>query len=209
MQAASAVVREQSAKSRADWAAAHPALARAEARLGAEQRKAERDFGHKVHGTTETHARAARTRQGAIARLYQGGHVTIDQLGAAMELVAAHEGIGVSLGIRTVSLETRVDTSKRADSQFYEALGAVRREVTFSRWRSELVERHGPKALTLARLVAIEDVALRSAAQRVRMRDAGARELLRHALNLWNAIGRDVHKEIDPAILAAAQAAIL
>ena len=141
---AGTAIRQTETKAQADWAARHPALAAEEAALATAQRKAERDFGHKVHGTTETHARAARTRQGAIARLYERGHLSIDQLGAALELAAAAAAIATGLSIRTMSLETRVDTSPRAGGQFYEALGAVRREVTFGRWKAAMLA--GPGA---------------------------------------------------------------
>lgn len=206
---ATAMVRERSAKARADWAAQHPERAASEARLAQAQRRAVRDFGHKVHGTTETHARAARTRQGAIARLYEAGHLSIDQLGAALELAAAAEATATGLSIRTMSMETRVDTSPRIGGQFFEALGAVRREVTFNRWREAMLAGPGVTALALARAVAVDDVALRTAAKCARMRDATARQLLGRALNLWNTIAGDVRKEIEPADLLAAQAGIL
>lgn len=204
-----AMLAERRARIEADWARRHPQLAQAERALGQAQRKAERDYGHKVHGTTETHAKAAQVRQGAIARLYQRGHLTISQLGAAAELAAAAEAIGAGLTVRTVSLETRVDTSRHGDQVFYEALGAVRREVTFSRWRQAVRIDLGGAVLALVQAVAIEDVALRSAAQAARMRDQTARNWLCIALDLWSAIHREVQDEIDPASLAAAQAGIL
>ena len=206
---AGTAIRQTETKAQADWAARHPALAAEEAALATAQRKAERDFGHKVHGTTETHARAARTRQGAIARLYERGHLSIDQLGAALELAAAAAAIATGLSIRTMSLETRVDTSPRAGGQFYEALGAVRREVTFGRWKAAMLAGPGATALALARAVVIDDIALRTAATRARMRDATARQQLGRALNLWNAIAGDVREDVDGASVLAAQAGIL
>lgn len=204
-----AELRERQARIEAAWATRHPERARAERQLRQAQRKAARDYGHKVHGTTETHAKAARQQQGAIARLYAGGHLTIDQLGAAAELLAAAEAIGAGVAVRTVSLETRVDTSRNPGRQFHEALGAVRREVTFGRWRNLVRERLGPVALALTLAVVVEDLALRPAAQRARMRDARARGLLGRALDLWTAIHRTVVREIDPASLAAAQAGLI
>ena len=206
---AGTAIRQTETKAQADWAARHPALAAEEAALATAQRKAERDFGHKVRGTTETHARAARTRQGAIARLYERGHLSIDQLGAALELAAAAAAIATGLSIRTMSLETRGDTSPRAGGQFYEALGAVRREVTFGRWKAAMLAGPGATALALARAVVIDDIALRTAATRARMRDATARQQLGRALNLWNAIAGDVREDVDGASVLAAQAGIL
>lgn len=201
-------IAQRAAKAEADWAARHPARARDERRLQRLNQAATADFGHKRHGTAETHAKAAWQSQGAVTRLYAGGHLSLAQLGAALELQAAAEAIGAGQTIRTMSMETRVDTSRHGDGRFWEALGAVRREVTFSRWREQVVAALGSTAMRLTLAIVADDLALRPAAQRFRMRDAKARELLRAGLDLWTRIHRTVAKEIDAASLAAAQAGL-
>jgi len=160
-------------------------------------------FGHKVNGTPETHAKAANVRQGALARLCIAGDIDADQLAAAVSIALVHARITAPVTIGTVSYETRVDQSGAGDGMFFEKLGAVRAEVTYSLWRQRIAE----PAVVLAMVV--HDVGVTRAASEFRMRNAKAKKLLIDALDLWNAMNDQVRKEIDHASLAAAQAGIL
>jgi hypothetical protein len=187
-----------------DWARRHPELAREERALRKAHAVAQRDFGGKPDGTPETHAKAARTHQGALARLFMAGHLSIDQLASGEEIRAVHERIGRDVAIGTMSMETRVDQSRSGDGTFFERLGAVRSEVAYTRWRQWLGRSAG---VVLA--VLIEDLACRSAAQQWHMRDATARGLLSGALDAWRDFIGEACDEIDEATLLAAQAGIL
>lgn len=191
-------IRQKQAELRIDWARRHPDKARAERDLRKERREARERFGHKVHGTIETHFKASRTRQGALARLYESGAITLDQLAAGVGIAQVHARIARDVAIGTVSLETRVDSSPRFDTAFFERLGAVRAEVAYTRWRraAELPE------LVLA--IVVEDVGVSVAARRYRMRNVRARRLLTEALDLWiELIGEAVHEIDDTDLLIA------
>lgn len=205
-----AAARLETARQRAHdcWAARHPGPARSERALRKAEAAAVRDFGHKVNGTTETHAKAARTRQGAVARLFQAGDLSIDQLGSAQEIAAAAEAIGRGLGVRTVSLETRVDGGRR-DGAFFEALGAVRRELAYTAWRAALRRQLPPGLAPAVLAVVVDDLGVSLAAKRWRMRNAAMKALLRRALELWPGLLRAAREAIDEPALERAQARVL
>jgi hypothetical protein len=185
------------------WAKRHPRLAREERDLRKSNRQARDSYGHKVNGTPETHAKAATMRQGALARLFTVGDIDADQLAAAVSIAVVHARITAPVTIGTVSYETRVDQSGAGDGMFFERLGAVRAEVTYSHWRQRIAE----PAVVLAMVV--DDIGVTRAAAHFRMRNAKAKKLLISALDLWNAMNDQVRKDIDHASLAAAQAGIL
>lgn len=185
------------------WAELHPAAALAERALRAARRKAHADFSHKVNGTVETHAHAAGTRQGALARLYLSGALSADQLAWAGEIAAVHANLTSDARVRTMSCETRVDSSGRAGGAFFESLSQVRREIAYSAWRAAIRQ----PALILAMVT--EDCGLAEAARAGRMRKAGAKQLLCAALDAWPDYWMDACKSVDAASLAAAQAGIM
>lgn len=165
-------------------------------------RAARKDWGHKQAGTVQTHAHAAQLRQGALARLYQSGGIDIHQLGAAQEIAAVAATIGAGLGVRMVSLETRVDGGRRGPDHFWESLGRVRAEWAYGRWRA-MLPRPG---LVLAMVV--EDCGLTAAARQFGMRKVRARGFLVDALDLWpDAIG-EARDRVSEADLLAAQAGL-
>lgn len=188
---------------RAAWAASHPDRAAEEARLASQATAADKKFGHKANGTVQTHAHAARTLQGSLARRFMAGDLSLDQLAWAGEIAAAHATITRDARIGTVSLETRVDQSRGSDGAFYEALAVVRAERAYTLWRGRVAI----PALALAMIV--DDTGLHAAAVRYRMRDSNALRHLQAALDVWPGCWRDASAEVDPATLAAAQAAIL
>lgn len=134
---------------------------------------------HEAHGTPETLIKAARVQQGALARLFMAGHLSIDQLAWSAEIRAVAERIGRDVAIGSISLETRVDNGFTGWRASDESLGRVRAEVAYTRWRAQLAR----PAPVLAMIV--EDRGCRAVAQAFRMRDAGARALLIDALDLW------------------------
>lgn len=126
------------AKINADYAARHPERARAERALRKAQAQAATDYGRKREGSAQTHAKAARVRQGALARLCQSGAISAEQLGAALEIAEVIARIGAALSIKGMSIETRIDQSPNPDAVFFEALSQVRREMAYTRWRAAL-----------------------------------------------------------------------
>lgn len=186
----------------------HPGQAREEEQLKREQRRQAREHAKRDRlrddGTPATRAHAARVSQGSLARLYQAGHLTADQLAASQAIRQVAERIGADVAIGTVSLETRVDQSRRGDGVFFERLGAVRAEVAYTRWRRAL----GRDAAAVLAMVAL-DQSLTVAARSYRMRKANMRRLLANALDAWSGFIGEAVDEIDEATLLAAQAGVL
>lgn len=192
----------QHRQSHESWAKRHPELARQERALRKRNAAIQRDFAHKAHGTSETHAKAAGLRQGALARLYEGGAIDIEQLAWSQQIRSVGERIAGDVAIGTVSLETRVDESRAIGGAFFESLRAVRAEVAYSGWR-RAIERPG---LVLA--IILEDIAVSVAARRFRMRTATAKSLLIAGLDAWPGFMADARRDIDEADLLAAQAGL-
>lgn len=185
------------------WTHRHPQLAREERSFRKERDEQLRKFSHKRNGTPETHHHASQVRQGAIARLYNSGRLAIEEVAWAQEIRTVAERIGADVAVSTASLETRVDTSRHGDA-FWEALGAVRAEVAYSRWRAQL---GGRAAIALD--IIVEDAAVTEVARRYRVSARKAGAFLEEALGLWGRLIQQACKEIDAATLAAAQAGIL
>ncbi|HMO74555.1 MAG TPA: hypothetical protein PKD99_02365 [Sphingopyxis sp.] len=186
-----------------DYAARHPDRAREERGLRQAQAKLGPDWRHKREGTPETHARAARTVQGALARLFQSGAIDANELGWAAEIASVHAAIVRDVVPATVSLETRVDRSGRAGGAFFEALGRVRAEIAYSAWRAAL-----PRPGVVLAMIT-EDLGVSAAARRFGMRNARAKLLLIGALNRWPEEYDAARRAVDAADLAAAQAGLM
>lgn len=200
--------REQEAEARrhkinGDFARRHPARAREERKLRQAHKALVPDWGHKREGTPETHACAARTTQGALARLYMSGAIDANQLAWAAEIATVHAQIVRDVVPATVSLETRVDRSRSGQGVFYEALGRVRAEIAYSSWRARLRK----PGVVLAMIA--DDVAATTAARQFGMRTATAKALLIDALDRWPAEMDDARRSVDAAELAAAHAGLL
>lgn len=180
------------ARSRANysaWCARHPDKAAELRALRLRMREAEERWGARAPGTAATHAHAAQVRQGALARLYQSGAITAEQLGSALEIAEAAERISADVRVRTISLETRIDGGGH-DRTFWEALGQVRSEMAYTRWRAALVllcaSTHGPNApVALVLDMIVHDTGVTAAAARHRVHVRRARRLLGEALDLW------------------------
>ena len=196
-------------RSRSAWAQRHPEIAAAERALRKERREARERFGHKPYGTVQTHAHVARSRTGALARLFQSGALSADELGIALEIAAVHERIGRDATIQTASFETRVDKSRVSDALFLERLGWVRREMAYSRWRARLPEicagRGGTRIAPAAVLDLIaHDMGVTVVARRHRIHVRRARKLLCDALALWRGEFGTVCREVDDEALTIA-----
>lgn len=161
-------------------------------------------WSHKNEGTPETHAAHAGRRAGAIARLHASGYLNDDQLAWSQEIAAAAERIMADVTARTANLEGRVDRCRHGDA-FFEALGAVWRELTYSRWRAGLKGKDAGVVLAIV----VQDVGVASAAAAHGMHARRAKRVLTDALAAWALIHRAVRDEVTPADLLAAQAAIL
>lgn len=158
------------------------------------------DWSHK-QGTAQTHARAG---EGAIARLYRTGAIDSLQQVSAEQIAAAAELIARDVTVSIASLEARVDVTRMGDGSFYEALGRVRLEMAYSRWREQLLGSAGPVLDMI-----VGDEAFTVVAKRYRMHNRRAKALLLAALDEWAPILKHVCKLVDKETLAAAQAAIL
>lgn len=198
---------EKRAASSAAYKARHPERAAEEKRLKQRNRAIRERWKSEWAGTPETREHASHQRQGALARLYLAGHLTIDQLAAAEQIRAVAERIAGDVRIGTVSLETRVDGGRSPHAPFFEKLGQVRAEVAYTRWRAGIAQQRGGAAPVLAMIV--EDISCTEAARRFRMRKQTARARLSAALDLWGEeIGRACD-EVDEASLLAAQSGIM
>lgn len=186
-----------------DYRNRHPERARQERGFRKDQAQLRKDWGHKRHGTPETHAKASRVRQGSLARMYEAGHLSIDQLAASQSIRWVAERIGADVAIGTVSLETRVDQSRGFERTFFEKLGAVRAEIAYTMWRAQLAQ----PAPVLAMIV--QEVSCSAAAKSWGMRKSRAKAMLIDALDLWDEMIGRACDEVDEATLAAAQAGIL
>ena len=177
-------------------------LSAAEQQLHLDRLRTEYAFGHK-QGTAPTHAAAQRRREGALARLYLSGTISLGELGAAEEIAAAAERIGAAVGVRTMSMETRVDGGGFGDGSFWEGLGQVRREMAYRRWRSDL----GRHAGAIEDLI-IRDIGLVETAAAHRMGVRRLRGLLLIALGAWPMHCRWVREEVNDDDLTRAHARI-
>lgn len=192
---------ERRAANRAAWARQHPDIAAAERAHRKGRAELLERWNHKNEGTPETHERASRCNQGALARLYQSGAIDAEQLAAAVEIALVAERIAGDVAVRTASLETRVDVTRIGDGGFYERLGQVRREMAYTRWRAQL-----PCAAPVLDMIAGEAIGFTVAARRYRMHNRKAKQLLIDALDLWPQILGAVCKATDERELAAAHA---
>lgn len=188
-----------------NWATRHPERAAQEQALRRQARAIRKGFGHKRNGTPETHFHASRTRQGTIARLYQAGHITIDDLARAAEIAGVAEQLGRDCHVSTASLETRVDNARQHGGAFFEALGAVRRELAYTAWRASL-DALGPGAKSAVLGLVIDDCGLEAAARRGRMRRSAAKAALLRALDLWADLIGETAKRIGREELDRAHA---
>lgn len=168
---------------------------------GVERQVALRErWSHKA-GTPQTLEHASRKQQGALARLHLSGAIDADQLAAAAAIAMVAERIGCDVTCRTASLESRVDATRIGDGSFFEALGRVRLEVAYTRWRGQL----GTGAAAVLDMI-VGDIGLTIAAKRYRMHNRRARKLLIDALDLWPQAMANARRDVSQADLDRAKA---
>lgn len=187
----------------AAYAQRHPERAAQERALRKAHHQLTRDYAHKRHGTPETHAHAAKQGQGTLHLLYTRGVLDQFELADADLIAAIAAKIGAELGIRTVSLETRVDRSPRTDGAFYEALGWVRAEMAYSRWRAWLPEPQPVLAIIVG------DCGIAQAAARYGISARRAKRLLLEALWAWPGFHADAVKRVDAGDLVSMHAGLM
>lgn len=193
------------------YCARHPVRAREERGFRKEQRQRQRD--HRGRdllrdtGTPETKAKAAKVRQGSLARMYEAGQLTIEQLASAQQIRGVAERIGRDVGYGSFSLETRVDQSRSGTGAFFEALGAVRAEVAYRRWCDWLKRNAHAGAPAIAMI--IDELPVTQAAKHWGMRTASARKQLSTALDEWSDIIAEAVRDIEEADLLAMHAGLL
>ena len=185
------------------WAKRNPDKAAEERRIRKFNIKRRADHGHKRNGTPETHAHAARPREGALSRLYLSGAIDSELLAAGELIALVFRRITSDVAVRTANLEPQIDSGIDADALLWEKLGTVRLEMAYSAWRRDL----GAGA-TVAIAVIIDDVGIAAAARRGHMHVRRARKLLIDALELWGIHWIGVCRHIDEDDVLDAQAAI-
>lgn len=209
---------ERRERIKSDWARRHPELAAGERGLRKGRAQRLERWKHKNEGTAETHDHVfqygpGRCNEGALVRLYRTGAIDADQLAAAVEIAEVVERICGDVAVRTASLETRVDVTRIGDGSFYERLGQVRREIAYTRWRAALrrsgMNVHAVLDMLVGRFSEYGPAGFTVVARRYRMHNRRAKALLIDALDAWPPILRTACKEIDEAVLAAAQAGIV
>lgn len=151
-----------------------------------------------VAGTPETLERAARSQQGALARLYRSGAIDANQLAAAEEIRVVVERIRSAVALPIASWETRVDAGFRPDAAHQERYGHVVGELSYTRWRADAL---GPTSMLIEMIV--DDIGYSVAAVRYRMSARRARALLIAALDLWWQKRRIVGRTANGKIVSA------
>lgn len=162
-------------------------------------------WSHKNDGTPETHEHASHTRQGALARLFQAGHIDVHELAWANEIAMVAESIERDVDVRCSSLEMRVDYSGSGRDALVENIMRVRREVAYTWWRERIPS---PKRAVLDMIVG-DAASYSTTALRYGMGKTKARKLLISAIQLWPRAMDHAESEVDDATLAAAHAGIL
>lgn len=179
---------------------AHPQRAAEERGLRQSQAMAAQDFGHKRNGTVETHAKAGKVRQGALARLHTSGAISIDHVGWAEEIKLEHDLIDAEVSVRTVNWGTRVDVTRSGQAAFFESLGRVRRAVAYTRWRAELAPLCNavgrPAGVQHLLEMVVDDLGVTRAASLLHMSVRRARGLLIRAVELWPELLSEVKDDV-------------
>lgn len=178
----------------------HPDRAAEQRALRKHQAGLDDRFGHKLEGTLETLDKASGVKQGSLARMFQNGHISIDQLAWSEEIRTIALSIQREVGLCVISAETRVDNGSGFFKREEQSLGRVRSEMAYTAWRVSL-EKPQP---VLAMIV--EDRHCRPVAETFRMRDVTLRKMLTESLDSWPAHYRDACDRVSEEDLKAARA---
>lgn len=132
--------------------------------------------------------------------LYENGVITEEQFDASVEIARVAEEITRPIGMRSASLEARVDNSGSAKNLLIENLSRVQLEATYSRWRDRLPM---PRRMVIDMIVEQRPLAATARIYRIGYRKA--RKHLINALDRWIDIRAKVFEIIDEKDVAAAQ----
>lgn len=124
--------------------------------------------------------------------LLSRGVIDEEQYGAACEIAAIVERMEGTVGMRSASLEARVDNSGAAKDLLIETLGQVRREVAYGKWRDHLPY---PKRMVIDMVVLQRPIF--ATARRYRMGLPKARTRLVDALTDWLKVKEEVFAMVD------------
>ena len=130
--------------------------------------------------------------------LYEHGSINEDQYDAAMEIARVAEEITRTIGLRSASLEARVDNSGSAKNLLIESLSRVQLEATYNAWRSQL-----PMPRRMIIDLALGSGTIAASARRYRMRRAKVRKILIKALDSWIGLREKVREQIEASDVEA------
>lgn len=140
------------------------------------------DLGTIIHAETFTRTTVYRVRQqSSLRKMLDDGQLTEDQFWAAQEIAHVAEHLQRGVGVRSASLEARVDCSGSSRDMLIEKLGYVRAEATYSRWRTSIAI---PRRMIVDMVLA--DRALFATARTYHVGWPRAKRLLQNALDRWN-----------------------
>lgn len=196
---------EQQPASVTAWAKRHPERAKEERGLRKARVTMLTDWSHKNDGTPETHEHASKTRQGALARLYESGAITADQLAWANEIAMTAEAIERDVAVKTASLETRIDIEGRPTVALVEGVMRVRREQAYGEWRKMLPT---PKRLVMDMILG-EPIGYVVAARRYGIHNRKAKRYLIQAIDRWPECLEEACRMIDKEDVAKAHARLM
>ncbi len=131
--------------------------------------------------------------------LYERGSITEEQFEASVEIARVAEIIAQAVGMRSASLEARVDNSGSAKDLLIEHIGRVRLEATYSEWRQTL-----PMPRRMVIDLVTGSVSLTVSSRRYRMRKRKAKVILVDALDRWIGLRSKIESEIEEQEVIAA-----
>lgn len=131
--------------------------------------------------------------------LYERGSISEEQFEASVEIARVAEIIAQAVGMRSASLEARVDNSGSAKDLLIEHIGRVRLEATYSAWRQTL-----PMPRRMVIDLVTGSVSLTVSSRRYRMRKRKAKVILVDALERWIKLREKIESEIEEQEVIAA-----
>lgn len=131
--------------------------------------------------------------------LYERGSITEEQFEASVQIARVAEIISQAVGMRSASLEARVDNSGSAKDLLIEHIGRVRLEATYSAWRQTL-----PMPRRMVIDLVTGSVSLTVSSRRYRMRKRKAKVILVDALERWIKLREKIESEIEEQEVIAA-----
>lgn len=131
--------------------------------------------------------------------LYERGSITEEQFEASVEIARVAEIIAQAVGMRSASLEARVDNSGSAKDLLIEHIGRVRLEATYSAWRQTL-----PMPRRMVIDLVTGSVSITVSSRRYRMRKSKAKVILVDALDRWIKLREKIESEIEEQEVIAA-----